>query len=76
MKDTLMKYETIDALQIDDLMERVTPRPPASWNTTDKNSSGDDTPTASGDSSNTEDKKDDTVTTLDTSKPSTDAPTS
>ena len=73
MKDTLMKYETIDALQIDDLMERITPRPPASWNTNDKNTSGDDTPTASGDSS---DKKDDNVTTLDTSKPSTDAPTS
>ena len=28
MKDALMKYETIDALQIDDLMERRDVRPP------------------------------------------------
>ncbi|MGL5757369.1 ATP-dependent zinc metalloprotease FtsH [Plesiomonas sp.] len=32
MKDTLMKYETIDAPQINDLMERKTDvRPPAGW---------------------------------------------
>ncbi|VFP87383.1 ATP-dependent zinc metalloprotease FtsH [Candidatus Erwinia haradaeae] len=31
MKDALMKYETIDALQIDDLMSRRTVRPPAGW---------------------------------------------
>ncbi|PHM45187.1 putative vacuolar sorting ATPase [Xenorhabdus mauleonii] len=31
MKDALMKYETIDAPQIDDLMNRVTVRPPAGW---------------------------------------------
>ncbi len=31
MKDALMKYETIDAKQIDDLMERVDVRPPADW---------------------------------------------
>jgi cell division protease FtsH len=31
MKDALMKYETIDALQIDDLMARVDVRPPADW---------------------------------------------
>ncbi|PPI87927.1 ATP-dependent zinc metalloprotease FtsH [Candidatus Pantoea edessiphila] len=31
MKDALMKYETIDALQIDDLMARREVRPPASW---------------------------------------------
>jgi cell division protease FtsH len=31
MKDALMKYETIDAKQIDDLMERVEVREPASW---------------------------------------------
>ncbi|HLV47667.1 MAG TPA: ATP-dependent zinc metalloprotease FtsH [Aliidiomarina sp.] len=32
MKDALMKYETIDAAQIDDLMERREVRQPASWN--------------------------------------------
>ncbi|VFP88351.1 ATP-dependent zinc metalloprotease FtsH [Candidatus Erwinia haradaeae] len=31
MKDALIKYETIDALQIDDLMSRRTVRPPAGW---------------------------------------------
>jgi cell division protease FtsH len=31
MKDALMKYETIDALQIDDLMERKTVREPKDW---------------------------------------------
>ncbi|MBX4180791.1 ATP-dependent zinc metalloprotease FtsH [Sodalis sp. CWE] len=37
MKDALMKYETIDASQIDDLMNRKTVRSPAGWN---ENSSG------------------------------------
>ncbi|MDP5290825.1 ATP-dependent zinc metalloprotease FtsH [Oceanimonas sp. CHS3-5] len=31
MKDALMKYETIDARQIDDLMARRDVRPPADW---------------------------------------------
>ncbi|NDK98489.1 ATP-dependent zinc metalloprotease FtsH [Photorhabdus bodei] len=31
MKDALMKYETIDAPQIDDLMNRTNIRPPAGW---------------------------------------------
>jgi cell division protease FtsH len=31
MKDALMKYETIDAKQIDDLMERREVRPPSDW---------------------------------------------
>ena len=35
MKDALMKYETIDALQIDDLMARVDVRPPADWDRRD-----------------------------------------
>ncbi len=36
MKDALMKYETIDAKQIDDLMNRVEVRPPADWENDDK----------------------------------------
>ena len=36
MKDALMKYETIDAKQIDDLMNRVEVRPPADWDKDDK----------------------------------------
>jgi len=31
MKDALIKYETIDSMQIDDLMSRVEVRPPANW---------------------------------------------
>ncbi|MDO6568104.1 ATP-dependent zinc metalloprotease FtsH [Alteromonas sp. 1_MG-2023] len=31
MKDALMKYETIDAKQVDDLMERRDVRPPSDW---------------------------------------------
>jgi cell division protease FtsH len=43
MKDALMKYETIDAKQIDDLMERKTVRPPADWD--DRSSGGNDNTT-------------------------------
>jgi cell division protease FtsH len=31
MADALMKYETIDRLQIDDIMEGKPPRPPENW---------------------------------------------
>ena len=31
LADALMKYETVDRLQIDDIMEGKTPRPPANW---------------------------------------------
>ena len=40
MADALMKYETIDAKQIDDIMEGKPPRPPEGWG-------DDDSPTAS-----------------------------
>ena len=39
MAEALMKYETIDAKQIDDIMNGKKPRPPEGWN-------DDDTPTA------------------------------
>ena len=39
MKDALMKYETIDALQIDDLMARTDVRKPADWDDKDSSSS-------------------------------------
>lgn len=35
MKDALMEYETIDADQIDDIMNGQKPRPPADWSDTD-----------------------------------------
>jgi cell division protease FtsH len=37
MKDALMEYETIDADQVDDLMERRSVRPPRDWNDDDFN---------------------------------------
>ncbi len=40
MKDALMKYETIDAKQIDDLMERVPVREPAGWSDTNSSNKG------------------------------------
>ena len=48
MKDALMKYETIDAPQIDDLMNRKDVRPPAGWDdaTKTKSSDNDSTPEA------------------------------
>jgi cell division protease FtsH len=46
MADALMKFETIDSDQIDDIMEGKEPRPPADWDDSDSKSSG------SGDSSN------------------------
>lgn len=49
MKDALMKYETIDAPQIDDLMNRREVRPPAGWGEEGKNNnaSNDGTPDSS-----------------------------
>ena len=40
MKDALMEYETIDADQINDLMERKKPRPPADWSDSNDNDAG------------------------------------
>ena len=37
MKDALMKYETIDAKQIDDLMARTDVRPPSDWDASKQN---------------------------------------
>jgi len=47
MKDALMKYETIDAHQIDDLMERRPVRAPAGYERDDSKSSGSDDGNAS-----------------------------
>lgn len=40
MKDALMEYETIDADQIDDIMNGDKPRPPADWSDSNDNDSG------------------------------------
>jgi len=48
MKDALMKYETIDALQIDDLMERKQVRVPKDWEDSDGPTSGMGSPSGDG----------------------------
>jgi cell division protease FtsH len=40
MADALMQYETIDALQIDDIMAGRKPRPPAGWDNSNRPSGG------------------------------------
>jgi cell division protease FtsH len=83
MKDALMKYETIDALQIDDLMARTTVRPPAGWedkggsNSNDK--SDNDAQAAKSkndDSENAKDVEKSSAITPDTTEPSADKPAS
>ncbi len=49
MTEALMKYETIDAHQLKDIMNGVDPRPPEGWN--DGDSSGGGTPVDEGTSS-------------------------
>jgi len=78
MKDALMKYETIDALQIDDLMARTEVRQPSDWDDSDSNSkpnSNSDSSSNSSDVGVTEkSEKSDASSTPDLSKPSSDAP--
>lgn len=40
MADALIKYETLDTHQIDDIMEGRAPRPPSGWDDDDKSASG------------------------------------
>jgi cell division protease FtsH len=55
MKDALMEYETIDALQVDDLMNRTKVRPPADFGANDSDGKSDD----NADSSKPSEKADD-----------------
>ncbi|MDU0355456.1 ATP-dependent zinc metalloprotease FtsH [Paraglaciecola aquimarina] len=72
MKDALMKYETIDAKQIDDLMDRKEVRLPAEWvrdgktDDSDKPSGG---AKATGDADKQEPKKEDKPSSPDVGKP-------
>jgi cell division protease FtsH len=50
MADALIKYETIDTDQIDDIMNGKTPRPPQDWDDTQSNGSGTVASGKSGDS--------------------------
>jgi cell division protease FtsH len=60
MKDALMEYETIDTLQIDDIMAGKKPRPPQSWSDTEakpKGKSGDNTQSKSEPKAKQEDQQ-------------------
>jgi cell division protease FtsH len=79
MKDALMKYETIDALQIDDLMARTEVRPPADWDDNSSNSSPDNRANKSdGDTGGIDlEKKDrEKKSSPDLTKPNSDTPAS
>ncbi len=58
MKDCLMKYETIDAKQIDDLMARTDVRPPADWEQNNKSDDNKPTGGSTVDKEDEESKKD------------------
>ncbi len=80
MKDCLMKYETIDALQIDDLMARKPVRAPSGWDDKDSsnsdNSNGKAAEAKSDDVSQAKDTEEASKVEPDTSKPSADTPAS
>jgi cell division protease FtsH len=48
MAEALVQYETIDAMQIDDIMSGRKPRPPADWDSSDRPSGGSAAPTPDG----------------------------
>ncbi|MDX2458213.1 MAG: ATP-dependent zinc metalloprotease FtsH [Gammaproteobacteria bacterium] len=48
MANALMKYETIDSDQIDDIMAGKDPRPPADWDDSESNAPGPGDPTSKG----------------------------
>jgi cell division protease FtsH len=66
MKDCLMKYETIDAKQIEDLMARREVRPPADW---EKDSKNNDNKPTGGATVTDSDKKADAAATPKVGKP-------
>jgi len=75
MKDALMKYETIDALQIDDLMARTEVRKPSDWDDSDSSSNSNSSSNSGEGGAAKKSEKSDTSTTPDLSEPSSDTPT-
>ncbi len=57
MKDALMEYETIDALQVDDLMNRVKVRPPADFDASNSDDSTDNNADSSKPKANKDEEK-------------------
>jgi cell division protease FtsH len=73
MKDALMEYETIDALQVDDLMNRATVRPPADFGDTNSDNKSDNNADSNTPSAKTDVEQKDSSESSDSSEPS-DAP--
>jgi len=59
MAKALLKYETIDAAQIDDIMAGKTPKAPKGWDDVSSDDGGDDDLSASSQDDNNDDKKKD-----------------
>ncbi|AZQ83685.1 ATP-dependent zinc metalloprotease FtsH [Colwellia sp. Arc7-635] len=57
MKDALMEYETIDALQVDDLMNRTKVRPPADFDASGSDDKSDNNADSSKPSAKTDDSQ-------------------
>ena len=74
MKDALMKYETIDALQIDDLLARTEVRKPSDWDDSDSSSNSNSSSDSNEGDSAKKSEKSDTSATPDLSEPSSDTP--
>ena len=61
MKDALMEYETIDALQVDDLMNRTKVRPPADFDTNDSDDKSDNNADSNKPAAKADDEKEDSA---------------
>ncbi|WP_220465557.1 ATP-dependent zinc metalloprotease FtsH [Colwellia sp. BRX10-3] len=61
MKDALMEYETIDALQVDDLMNRTKVRPPADFDANDSDDKSDNNADSSKPTAKADDEKEESV---------------
>ena len=70
MKDALMEYETIDALQVDDLMNRTKVRPPADFDGMSSDDKSDDNADSSKPSAKKDDEKKGTTESSSSSEPS------
>ena len=70
MKDALMEWETIDANQVDDLMNRTTVRPPADFDSNDSNNRSDNNADSSKPSAKADDDKKNTSEPSSTNEPS------
>ena len=70
MKDALMEYETIDALQVDDLMNRTKVRPPADFDGTSSDDKSDDNADSSKPSAKKNDEKKGTTESSSSTEPS------